>query len=210
MSTISAPFWLPTWGEESIEIKRNNLMHKGFYQLSQMELRYKCFSGSWSPWLIREQVKNKDAAAVLLWDPKLDKLVLIEQIRIGLIGCQRKESPWLLEIVAGLQEGTESARETVLREAKEETGCHIEELIPIGEFYNTPGGFTEKSTVFCGIIDATNCQGVYGLKHAQEHEDIQVHVLSSAQVLEALKEGLLVTSASTLIALQWFALHNKK
>lgn len=203
MTKLSSAFWQPTWGASSVEIKSKNLIHKGFYQLSQMTLRYKCFSGEWSPWLIREQVTNKNAGAVLLWDPKLDKLVMIEQIRIGLID-QKSQSPWMLEVVAGLKDDAESFEQTVLREAKEETGCDIQELIPIGEYYNTPGGFTEKSAVFCGVVDSTSCQGIFGIKEKNEHEDIKVHVLPSVQIIEALKEGKLVTSASTFIALQWF------
>lgn len=209
MTNQTLPFWQPTWQQDAVEIKENNLKYKGFYKLSQMQLRYRCFSGEWSPWLHLEQVRSRDAAAVLLWDRKQDKLVLIEQVRMGIVASQREMSPWLLEIVAGLQEENELPEETARRETKEEAGYEIKELIPIGAFYSTPGGFTEKCTLFCGVVDATNNQVVYGQKQ-DEHEDIRVHVLPCGPVLDALTKGLFITSASTMIALQWFQLNYKK
>jgi len=90
-----------SWQNEDVEIKENNLIHKGAYQLNQLSLRHRCFSGEWSPWILREQVTRADAAAILLFDPKEAHFVLVEQFRVGadyaprpadFLGSQRKKN----------------------------------------------------------------------------------------------------------------------
>lgn len=203
---MATPVWVPSWQHEDVELEKTNLSYKGFYSVQQLRLRHKCFSGEWSPWLLREQVSHSDAAAVLLVDPQQQKLVLVEQFRVGMLG-REPTSPWLLEIVAGLLEPGEKPEETVIREAIEEANCQILQLFPIGEFYNTPGGFAEKTTLFCGIVNATGVGGIHGI--GTEHEDIRVHVLDVQAVLAALENGSFLTSSSTMIALQWLALNTK-
>ncbi len=195
--------WIPAWQSSDVEIKEDNLIYEGFYKVKKLRLRHKCFSGEWSPWVVREQVCRTNAAAVLLWDPQQDKVVLIEQLRIGLVGQDTEVSPWLLENVAGLIDPGESPEQTALREAQEEAGYTIKELLKIGDYYPTPGGFSEMLSVFCGIIDVQDEGGIQG--NAHEHEDIKVHVFSTRTILTALEKGHLRTSASTVIALQWLA-----
>lgn len=192
--------WVPAWGSHDFEIQKENFVYEGVFQVKQFTLRHKLFSGDWSPWLQREFVQRQDAAAVILFDPLQNKVVMVEQFRVGLIK-QGGRSPWILEIVAGLLEEGESIEDTIIRESIEEAGCEIKKLIKIGEFYNTPGGFSEKTTVFCGIIDVDGVAGIHGLD--SEDEDILVHVLSPEDLFKAMSEGQLVTSASTMIALQW-------
>jgi ADP-ribose pyrophosphatase len=202
---MSAPVWVPTWSHQDVEIKENNLVYKGFYKVQKLQLRHQCFSGQWSPWLVREQVHHSNAAAVLLIDLKQQKLVMVEQCRIGMISSGHEHSPWVLEIVAGLIDPGESPEETVLREALEEANCEIEALHTIGEFYNSPGGFAEKTTLYCGITSAIGKEGIRGV--GSEHEDIRVHVLDIEKVLHAFDQRVFHLSASTYIALQWLALN---
>lgn len=194
--------WSPSWQLNDVEIKEDNLVYNGFFQVHEMHLRHRFFSGEWSPWLQREQIHRSDAGAVLLFDPKHDILVLIEQLRIGLLKKEHSlQSPWMLEIVAGLLEPNEDSEQTVQREAKEEANAVITKLFKIGEFYNTPGGFSEKTFVYCGLVDSTTLGGTHGV--IDDHEDIFVHCLPMQSVWDALDKGLLITSASTVIALQW-------
>ncbi|MFI4936992.1 MAG: NUDIX domain-containing protein [Candidatus Berkiellales bacterium] len=205
---MSKPTWTPSLQLDDVEINKADYVHQGFYQVKRLKLRHRCFSGEWSPWLTREQIRRADAAAILLFDPKQDKLVLIEQFRVGMVGVYADQSPWLLEIVAGLLEINERPEEAIIRESKEEAGCTPTQVIKIGEFYNTPGGFAEKTYMYLGIVDATDVGGVHGV--GTEHEDILVHVLPTEAVFAALDNGSLVTSASTVMALQWLKMNRNK
>lgn len=200
--------WSPSLNQQDFEIKQENLVYNGFFQINQFKLRYRRFSGEWSAWILREQVRHSHAGAVILYDPIDQKVVLIEQFRTGLIEEGSTQSPWLLEIVAGLLEDQEEPSKTVIRETQEEAGCEIKKLIKIGEFYNSPGGFAEKTYIYCGIVDANCAEGIYG--NDSEHEDIRVHVLPFDFVYQNIESGQVITSASTFIALQWLALHKHK
>lgn len=198
------PVWTAKWQQQDVEIKQDQQAYDGFYKIRKWQLRHRCFSGDWSPWLVREQIRRQDAAAVLLFDPKHHKIVLVEQIRYGVLGVYPDHSPWLCEIVAGLIDPGEEPEQTVHREALEEANCKINKLIHIGDFYNSPGGFAEKTYLYCGLVDVEGIGGIGGLRNHEEHEDLMVHVLPAKQVLDLLEQDFM-TSSSTYIALQWLA-----
>jgi ADP-ribose pyrophosphatase len=112
-------------------------------------------------------------------------------------------TPWLLEIPAGLNDLDDPAA-VGIKEVKEETGLTIEQMLPIGSYYTTPGGFSEKIYLFCALVDSEEASGIHGV--VDEGEEIKVVVLSFEDVWDLLQNGL-VTSSSTYIALQWLALN---
>lgn len=139
------------------------------------------------------------------YDPETDRVVLIEQFRIGALG--HAPSPWLIEIVAGAVEEGETPEQVACREAREEAGCEIRALIPIAEFFATPGACSEKITLFCGLVDSRGVGGVHGLP--EEQEDILARVLSFADAWACMEQGR-IDSAIPIIALQWLALHRAR
>jgi ADP-ribose pyrophosphatase len=129
-------------------------------------------------------------------------VVLIEQFRIGAV--ESTKNPWLLEIVAGMIGPSESKLEVARREAQEEAGCQLLDIVPICEYLVSPGGSSETISLYCGRVDASQVNGIHGL--AEEHEDIRVHVLPLEKALALLRnDGIL--SATPIIALQWLALN---
>lgn len=177
-------------------------LYEGFFSLSRFRLRHTLYRGGWSEVVERELFYRGRCVAVIPYDPITDHVVLIEQFRIGAVKTQ--EHPWLLEIVAGAVEAGETAEEVAHREADEEAGCIIRELIPIYEFFTTPGGCSEKLSLFCGIVDASELGGHYGL--AEEQEDILVRVVEYAEAMDLLRHGK-IESAIPIVALQWLALN---
>lgn len=197
--------WAPAFELADVEISAIKPAYQGHYQVSQLELKHRCFNGAWSETMIREHLDRHDAASAVLYDPVQDSVVLVEQLRIGLLNRADKTNPWMLEIVAGLIDQEPSPEETIRREAIEEAGCVIETLIPIGRFYNSPGGFSELTYVYCGIIRLDGSP----LKNQPEpDEDIKIHVIQW-KALQTLMQSDWVTSASSYIALQWLAQHRE-
>jgi hypothetical protein len=91
----------------------------------------------------------------LLYDPARDRVVLLEQFRVGAL--EFPGGPWLLEIVAGIMDDPdETTEEVARRETVEEAGCEILELIPICHYLVSPGGTSESITLFCGRVDTSN------------------------------------------------------
>ncbi|MFO1431167.1 MAG: NUDIX domain-containing protein [Candidatus Competibacteraceae bacterium] len=186
------------------EIETKTVVYKGFFQMEKYRLRHELFAGGMSPLISRECLERGQAVAVLPYDPQRDRVVLIEQFRVGALAQQ--DGPWLLEIVAGIIGPGESKLEVARREAMEEAGCELLDILPVCEYLVSPGGTTEGITLYCGRVDSTGIGGVHGL--AEEHEDIRVLVVSSEEALALLHSGR-VLSATTLIALQWLALQRE-
>ncbi|MEO6696669.1 MAG: NUDIX domain-containing protein [Gammaproteobacteria bacterium] len=185
------------------EIIEQQLCYQGFFRLERYRLRHELFAGGMSRVLTRELLERGHAVAVLPYDPALDAVVLIEQFRVGAL--QEPEGPWLLEIPAGMIEEGERAEGVAHREVREEAGCDMQELLPICEYLVSPGGTSERISLFCGRIDSRSLGGVQGLH--DEGEDILVHVLPVAEALELMTSGRIRT-ASPIIALQWLASHH--
>ena len=53
-------------------------------------------------------IERKDVVIMLLYDPKHERLVLIEHLRPAVGFCFRGKSPWILEFPAGIIDDGES------------------------------------------------------------------------------------------------------
>lgn len=187
---------------KAYEVLEEAPLYRGFFNLSRYRLRHTLFAGGWSKPLVRELFHRGRCVAVVPYDPVRDEVMLIEQFRIGAVGD--KSIPWLVEIVAGAIEPGESPEGVAFREAEEEAGCSLSRLIRIGEFYTTPGGCSEKVTVFCGLAEWADAEGVFGLD--EEDEDIRAMAVSLDQALAWIESGI-IDSAIPVLALQWLALN---
>jgi ADP-ribose pyrophosphatase len=188
-----------------VEIIEKQTAFRGYFRIDAYRLRHRTFAGGWTREIGREVFERGHAAAVLLYDPGRDAVVLIEQFRTGAHAAGLE--PWLIETVAGIIEPGEEAAEVVRREALEEAGCEVGDLEPIGTFILSPGGSSETMELFCGRVDSAGVGGVHGLDH--EDEDIRALVLPTDEALDRLRSGQIV-NATTALALQWLALNRQR
>lgn len=180
------------------ELIDNETVVDGFFRLNRYRLRHTSFRGGWCDQMVRERVERLAAVSVLLFDPALDRLVLVEQFRIGLMGTV--DPPWSLETVSGFCDREHELPEQVARrEVVEETGCTLRALTHIGEFFVSPGMSVERINLYCGWVDAGNAGGIYGLEH--EGEEMRVVTLSRDEARTELFGRL--NSTSVIMALQW-------
>lgn len=190
--------------DKRIEILTQETVYSGFFSLERYTLRHTLYRGGWSPEVTRELFRRGNCVSVLLYDPLRDEVVLVEQFRVGAL--RQPQRAWLLEIVAGAIEPGESAAEVACREAREEAGCEVLELKEIMQFYTTPGGSSERMTLYCGRVDSSSLGGVHGL--AEEDEDIMVSTVSAAEAFALLAQGRF-ESGPAIIAMQWLCLHRE-
>lgn len=200
MSKLQANF-----DSKDVEILSREKIHEGFVRLDCLQLRHRLYDNDWSEALQRELLIKSQAVGILLFDPRRDEIVLVRQFRVGMI--DEKQSPWLLELVAGMVTEGEQLLEVAIRETNEESNCVPTNLVEICAYYNSPGVSNEKITLYCGQVDAKNAGGIFGLK--AEHEDIEVVVLSYDDVLAAVKSGA-INNAMTIIAVQWLQLNKQE
>ncbi|MGG5835892.1 MULTISPECIES: ADP-ribose diphosphatase [Enterobacteriaceae] len=191
-----------TFAKNDVEIIARETLYSGFFSLDLYRFRHRLFNGEMSGEVRREIFERGHAAVLLPFDPVRDEVVLIEQVRIA--AYDTSESPWLLEMVAGMIEKGESPEDVARREAVEEAGLVVGRTKPVLSYLASPGGTSERSSILVGEVDATTAEGIHGL--ADENEDIRVHVVSREQAYQWVEEGK-IDNAASVIALQWLQLH---
>ena len=188
-----------------VKIVETENLYRGFLGINRFHIRHSLFAGGIGPVIIRERVESYQAASILLYDPFLDKVVMIEQFRIGAI--DDPGGAWVLEVIGGVIERGEAPEEVARREAVEEAGCRPERVESICDFMVSPGFSTERIFLFCGEVDASSAGGIHGLE--QEGEDIRVEVLSSDEVIGELYDGR-INCTSAIVAVQWLAMNRER
>jgi ADP-ribose pyrophosphatase len=180
--------------------------YQGFFKLNEYKLNHKLFSQKQSKTFTREIFERGDAVVVMLYDPKKDTLLLLEQFRPGVLRVN--ETPWMLEFVAGMFDDNESPVDVAIREAKEEANINLkpESIKPIMKYFSSPGGTSECIYLYWATFDSSKVisGSVYGL--ADENEDIMLHLVSRTDALALLNEGK-ISNAATVIGMQWLAIN---
>lgn len=192
------------FNHSDVKILQQQVVYQGHFQIEQWKVQFRLFNGGWSQPRLREVFERGEAVGVLLLDMKNDQVVLIEQFRIGIVN--KTKNPWLLEIVAGVIKKDEGLEQVARRETKEESGLEITNLFPVCQYWVSPGGSSERMSLFCGQIDAKLAQGIHGV--VEEGEDIRLHVLSLKSAYDLLNRGK-INNSSTIIALQWLQLNER-
>lgn len=195
----------PTYNTKDVDVLKDECLYKGFFEMRKLTLKHKKFNGQWSNPMTREMMVRNDAVCVLLFDPLADKVLLIEQFRPTML---RSESPWLLELVAGMVEEGETDEEVARRESLEEAGVVIQRLEYMFKFVPSPGGLVEYLRMYAGEFDSSSVDLTKNHGLEDENEDIKLHLMTSDEAIELLEHD--VENASTIMGLQWFALNKAK
>ena len=195
--------------ESSPNIQVENIQREylGFFALNQISLKYLQFDGDVSELKNRVILMGSEASLILPYDPILDKVLLVEQFRIGPF-CRGDRTPWVFEPVAGIIEVGETPEEAAKREVFEEAGIEVDQLVKIGSGYPNPGEATSYFYNYIAIVDLSEYSpGIYGAKN--EGEDIRTHVADFNTVLNwSVSNKLRVLPLNTMVL--WLALNKLK
>lgn len=192
------------FGVRDVRVLDDQIVWSGHYSMRRLTLQHRQFAGGWSAPIVREVFERGDAVAVLPYDPVTDSLVMIEQFRPGAL--RGNESPWMLELIAGVVEAGESDEAVVHREAMEEAACELTELVPIATVFPSAGACSEQVRLYCGRVSRAAIGELHGLE--DEGEDILVHSVSRNAALQMVAENR-IPNGHTLIALQWLHIHGE-
>ncbi|WP_076918440.1 NUDIX domain-containing protein [Pseudoalteromonas sp. SK18] len=191
---------------DDVRLKPIENLYSGFFKINLYQFQHALFAGGESEVIRREILERGDAVAVLPYDPVTEQVLLIEQIRIGAI--KSKHSPWLLECIAGMTDGSEDYESVVKKEAFEEAGLNLTELEFMLSYLSSPGGTTERLFLYLAHADLSQMStGIFGLE--TEGEDIKTHIMHVDEALQRLNSGE-IDNAATVISLQWLALNRDK
>lgn len=187
-------------GSGEVEAGAPEPSHAGFFGLDVHRLRHRRFDGAMSPMLTREVFVVGDAVTVLPYDPARDRVLLIEQFRMGPYG-RGDPVPWQLEAIAGRIDPGETPEDAARREAVEEAGLVLGVLEKVAEYYPTPGAVTEYLYSYVAPCDLPDgIDGVFGA--LEEAEDIRGHLLSFDRLVEVMASGE-IGNAPLLLTVLW-------
>ncbi|HWU62522.1 MAG TPA: NUDIX domain-containing protein [Ensifer sp.] len=172
-------------------------VYEGWNNLFQLIIDYTRSDGETAR-LTREVVDHGSAAAILLYDPARDVVVLVRQFRTATFYLGR--DAFVLEAAAGLLDG-DDPEAAVRREAFEETGYRVGKVVPLFPIFGSPGALAEEVHLFIGQID-TRTRETEGGGLIEEHEDIEVVELPLERAFAMIGESK-IPDAKTVILLQW-------
>ncbi|MEF3047324.1 NUDIX domain-containing protein [Pseudotabrizicola sp. L79] len=182
-----------------IVIDRFQQPYAHFFAVEEYDLRFRRFDGSLSPPVNRATFISGDAVTVLPYDARRDHVLLVEQFRAAPF-ARGDQNPWSLEAIAGRIDAGESAEDCARREAQEEAGLTLQTLLPIANYYPSPGAKTEFLYSFLALTDLPEgVQGVFGM--GEEAEDIRGHLIPFARMMQLVSSGEIANGPLVLTAL---------
>lgn len=170
-----------------------------FFAVEEFHVRFRRFDGALGPRIKRAVFVTADAVTVLPYDPLRDRVLLIEQFRMGPY-ARGDDQPWLLEPIAGRIDPGETPDQAARREASEESGLTLGPLIQIARHYPSPGVNTEFLYSYVAICDLPDgAAGVFGSQ--AEAEDIRGHLMDFDTMMALVETGEIATAPLLLSAL---------
>lgn len=192
---------------DDVDVKLHREVYAHFFSVEEYDLRFRRFDGSLSPLVNRAVFVSGDAATVLPYDPKRDRVLLIEQFRAGCF-ARGDKNPWSLEAIAGRIDAGETPEDAARREAVEEAGLTLHALEKVSQYYASPGAKSEYLYSYVGVVDLPDdAAGVFGVEG--EAENIRGHLIARAELLRLVSTGEIGNSPLVLSAL-WLELNYRR
>ena len=174
-------------GPGDVQVAAFRQPYARFFSVEEHDISWRRFDGQMTAPVTRATFVSADAVVVLPYDPVRDRVLVVEQFRMGPF-VRGDAQPWLLEPVAGRIDGGETPESCALRETEEEAGLTLRALVAGPSCYASPGAKTEYLYTFVGLVDLPDGSGgIGGLE--LETEDIRGHVLPFEQLLALIDSG---------------------
>lgn len=184
---------------EDVQVAARRLAYAKFFAVEEWQVGWRQFDGSINSPVERAVFVSCDAVTVLPYDPRRDRVLLIEQFRAGPM-ARGDAGAWQLEAIAGRIDAGETPEQAARREAVEEAGLTLGALLPVAQYYPSPGILSEYLYSYVALADLPDgSAGVFG--QADEAEDIRGHLISFERMMDLVASGEIANSPLILTAL---------
>ncbi|WP_170162669.1 NUDIX domain-containing protein [Pacificibacter maritimus] len=192
---------------QDVKVTGRQMPYSKFFGLEDIQFSHPKYTGGYSDTVDRATFVMADAVTVLPYDPKRQRVLVVEQFRAAPY-VRGDQKPWILEPIAGRIDPGETPESTAHREAIEEANITFSKLHCVSGYYPSPGAATEYIWSYVGIADLPDdCVGVSGLE--TEDEDIASQLISVDDFLDLADQGALDTGPLMVTAL-WLARHKDR
>ncbi len=183
-----------------VHVDARTTPYANFFAVEEYDLRFRRFDGTMSAQVNRATFISGDAVTVLPYDRVRDRVLLIEQFRPGPF-ARGDTQPWLLEAIAGRIDPGETPEGAARREAVEEAGLALGQMLYVGGYYPSPGAKAEYIYSYVALADLPDgTAGMFGV--AGEAEDIRGHLVSFDALMALVASGE-VNNAPLLLTVLW-------
>lgn len=190
-----------------IDVVHKHRAYTGYFAVDEISLSHERFDGTMSPVLERSYFISGDAALVLPYDPVRDRVLVVEQMRVGPFGRGDTEV-WHLEPIAGRIDPGETAQSAAIREAGEEAGLALDKLELVARGYPSPGDSTGYYHIFVGLTNLPDGTArIGGL--ASEAENIRSRLISFIDFMAMAERQALANTPLALLA-YWLSHHRSR
>lgn len=177
-------------------------LYDGFFKIDELTIEMDKHAGGQQT-VKRLSFERGHAVAILGYDPARDEVVLVNEMRPGMLAAG--EYPFNDSLPAGMIDKGETAIQAAMREMEEETGVELEHPVEVhAGAYVSAGGTSERLALVAGVIDASKAGGVHG--EAGEGEDIKTVILKSDEFIARAENGEIKDMKSLVLAF-WLAQH---
>ncbi len=185
-----------------VAVAKRSLPYANFFAVEEYDLQFRRFDGTLSRVVNRAAFISGDAVTVLPYDPVRDRVLLIEQFRVAPF-ARGDAQCWLLEAIAGRIDPHETPEQAARREAVEEAGLTLGDLLPVADYYPSPGAKAEYLYSYVAICDLPDdAAGVFGVAH--EAEDIRGHLIGFDAMMALVDSGE-INNAPLIMTALWLA-----
>lgn len=178
----------------AVRIRARDVLFRGFGEIVKFVVERRRFDGRMQN-LTRELYDSGDGAAILLYDPSRNRILLVRQFRLPAFVNGGHEQ--LVEVCAGKLEG-EDALSRIIKEVEEETGFSVRAPLRLFEAYMSPGSFAEKLTFFAAQYRESDRVGDGGGAVGTD-EDIEILEPTLDEALHMIETGEIVDAKTILL-----------
>jgi ADP-ribose pyrophosphatase len=185
---------------KSFTLEGQETKFDGFYQLDVLTLRSTGVEGSYT----REVFMRGRSVCVLVFDPALDKVLLVEELRAGNIAAgMAPEDCYALSPIAGMVDEGERPFDAMIREGMEEAGIDLSGHVFFGprRTLPSPGGSSEIIHHYLALADLSQINDGDTFGEAGEHEFTTVRIMDRQKADDKVIGG--IANGLTATCLMW-------